>query len=109
MGLFSSTFWTYNPFKSIQEEIEKAISEIIQTPVEIQGAGRTDAGVHALGQVFHFDWNWKHGECKLLQALRSKLPNDISPRSIKPVSSGFHVLRSAKGKCYRYRAAGCSS
>ena len=89
---------------SVQNAIEYALGEIFQSSIKTVGAGRTDAGVHAKGQVFHFDWNWKHGEYKLLQALRSKLPNDISPRSIKPVSSEFHALRSARGKCYRYRA-----
>jgi tRNA pseudouridine38-40 synthase len=97
--------WQKQPTKdSVQDAIEEALAAIFQAPVRTIGAGRTDAGVHAKGQVFHFDWNWKHGECKLLQALRSKLPNDISPRSIKPVLSSFHVLRSAWGKCYRYRA-----
>ena len=76
---------------SVQNAIEYALGEIFQSSIKTVGAGRTDAGVHAKGQVFHFDWNWKHGEYKLLQALRSKLSNDISPRSIKPVSSEFHV------------------
>ena len=89
---------------SVQNAIDDALGEIFQSSIKTVGAGRTDAGVHAKGQVFHFDWNWKHGECKLLQALRSKLPNDISPRSIKLVSSSFHALSSARGKCYRYRA-----
>ncbi|MBT7649498.1 MAG: tRNA pseudouridine(38-40) synthase TruA [Opitutae bacterium] len=89
---------------SVQNAIDDALGEIFQSSIKTVGAGRTDAGVHSKGQVFHFDWNWKHGECKLLQALRSKLPNDISPRSIKLVSSSFHALSSARGKCYRYRA-----
>jgi tRNA pseudouridine38-40 synthase len=89
---------------SVQNRIEDALSEIFQSSIRTVGAGRTDAGVHASGQVFHFDWNWKHDEQKLLNALHSKLPGDISPLFLKNVSPNFHALRSAKGKCYKYRA-----
>ena len=68
------------------------------------GAGRTDAGVHALGQVFHFDAQWRHGSDKLLNALRVRLPEDIQPLELVEVPSSFHALCSAKGKYYVYQA-----
>jgi tRNA pseudouridine38-40 synthase len=67
------------------------------------GAGRTDAGVHAKGQVFHFEKNWTHGEDSLLHAMRSHFPQGISPRKVRKVGSRFHAHLSALGKCYRYR------
>jgi tRNA pseudouridine38-40 synthase len=99
------TGWQKQPTQdSVQNHIENALKQIFSVPIRTIGAGRTDAGVHANGQVFHFDHEWKHGEEKMLQALRSHLPSDISPREIKEVSPSFHALSSAKGKCYLYRA-----
>ena len=60
-----------NNGNSVQNRIEDVLSEIFQSPIKTVGAGRTDTGVHAKGQVFHFDWNWVHGESKLMSALRS--------------------------------------
>ena len=57
--------------------------EIFHHPVKTVGAGRTDAGVHAKNQVFHFDKDWQHGEESLLQAIRSHLPKGISPRKVR--------------------------
>lgn len=97
--------WQKQPTRdSVQDAIEKALVKIFQNPVRTIGAGRTDGGVHAHGQVFHFDKDWKHGEDKMLQALRSFLPDDISPLSLEPVSRKFHSLSSATGKRYIYRA-----
>ena len=56
------TGWQKQPTRdSVQDTIEGALVKIFQTSVRTVGAGRTDAGVHANGQVFHFDYNWKHG------------------------------------------------
>ncbi len=89
---------------AVQDRIEDALKKICHIPVRTIGAGRTDAGVHAREQVFHFDHDWNHGEEKLLHALRAHLPSDISPRSLVETDHSFHALRSARGKCYRYRA-----
>lgn len=89
--------------KAVQNFINVALEEIFHHPVRTVGAGRTDAGVHAKGQVFHFEKNWSHGEDSLLQAMRAHFPEGISPRKVRKVGSGFHALLSAKGKCYRYR------
>ncbi len=71
--------------------------------VRIHGSGRTDAGVHALAQVFHFDAAWQHGAAKLLAALQSGLPRTIQIRSVRPVAPDFHARFSARGKIYRYQ------
>ena len=97
--------WQKQPTKdAVQDAIEEALAKIFQTPVRTIGAGRTDGGVHASGQVFHFDQEWKHGAGKMLQAFRTFLPTDISPRILEPVSHDFHALSSSKGKRYIYHA-----
>ena len=88
--------------KSIQEEIEKAISEIIQTSIEIQGAGRTDAGVHALGQVFHFDTNVNRPINSIIKGTNSFLPDSIRIKWIRKVSDDFHARFSATSREYQY-------
>ena len=99
------TGWQKQPTRdSVQDAIEGTLVKIFQTSVRTVGAGRTDAGVHANGQVFHFDFNWKHGAGKMLQAFRSFFPSDIRPLTIEPVSHDFHALSSSKGKSYIYRA-----
>ena len=66
---------------AIQDKIESRLAEIFRAPIRIHGSGRTDAGVHALGQVFHFDADWKHGAEKLVASLRVGLPPEIQLRS----------------------------
>jgi tRNA pseudouridine38-40 synthase len=87
----------------IQNIIEAALSQIFDTPLKTHGSGRTDAGVHARGQCFHFDADWPHDAVKLQRALHSILPVTIQIRSIKKVSKEFHARHSAIGKRYRYR------
>ena len=88
---------------AVQDKIEHALEEIFGQSIRTVGAGRTDAGVHALGQVFHFDAPWPHKEESMLQAMRSKFPFGISPRELSEVEPDFHALHSANGKRYRYR------
>ena len=89
---------------SVQSVIGEALALTFGEDVRTIGAGRTDAGVHAEGQVFHFDAAWRHGPEKLLKALRTRLPEDVSVLDIRPAGPGFHALRSARGKRYVYRA-----
>jgi len=89
---------------AVQDKIEKALQEIFQRPIRTIGAGRTDAGVHAKGQVFHFDADWNHDADDMLNAMSAHFPVGISPRSVVPAGPRFHALLSAKGKRYRYRA-----
>ena len=89
--------------QSVQDNIEDSLAGIFGQPIRTVGAGRTDAGVHASGQVFHFDAAWNHPVESLLQALRVSFPTGISPRKVEPVGARFHALLSAKGKRYQYR------
>jgi len=89
--------------QAVQDLIEARLAAILGRPVRIHGSGRTDAGVHALGQVFHLDAAWRHGAGKLLAALRTGLPPSIQVKSARVVRSDFHARFSAKGKRYEYR------
>ena len=88
---------------TIQGKLETALSRILGESIEISGSGRTDAGVHAQGQVanFHCENMMPCGE--LLSALRRYLPEDIGIYSCKEVSPRFHARLNAKEKTYRYR------
>ena len=88
--------------KTVQEEIEKVLSQILNTETPIYGSGRTDAGVHAKGQTFHFEINKEVDLDKLLYASNMLLPPDIHIKSFKEVDSDFHARYSAKKKHYRY-------
>ncbi len=87
---------------TIQGRIEEALSEIFARPVEIDGSGRTDAGVHALGQVASFRAPYMPTE-KLLAQLRHKLPEDIGVRFVEFAPERFHARLSAVEKTYCYR------
>jgi tRNA pseudouridine38-40 synthase len=87
---------------AIQDVIEKRLAAILGAPVRIHGSGRTDSGVHARGQVFHFDAPWRHGREKFLAAFRVGLPASIQIQSIREAPPGFHARFSAKGKIYSY-------
>ena len=88
---------------SVQDAIERRLAQIFGQPVRIHGSGRTDSGVHARVQVFHFDAAWPHGPGKLLAAFRMGLPPAIQIRSARPVAADFHSRFQATGKLYEYR------
>lgn len=88
---------------AIQDVIEARLAAVLKRAVRIHGSGRTDAGVHARGQVFHFDAEWPHGEQKLLIALRTGLPPGIQIKSAKIVRADFHARFQATGKRYEYQ------
>ncbi len=92
--------------RTVQGEIEKALAAILGFPVRIHGAGRTDAGVHADGQVAHFDLPAAAPEVPplgLQSALNARLPAEIRITSVAPVPLEFHARLSAESKRYRYR------
>ena len=89
--------------KTIQATIEEALQRITGKKVNLQAAGRTDAGVHALGQVANFKTNCRLSEVELLKATNALLPPDIRLLSVEKVSPSFHARKSAKTKIYRYR------
>ena len=90
-------------FISVQEKIEKVISQVYDTPITIYGSGRTDAGVHALKQYFHYVSNKEKDLNQLAYALNKMLPEDIKILSLKEVNDDFHSRYSVKQKIYEYR------
>ena len=88
---------------TIQGKIETALSRILDEPIEISGSGRTDAGVHAQGQVANFHCESNMAAAEILSNLRRYLPEDIGIYSCKDVSPRFHARLSAKEKTYLYR------
>ena len=89
--------------RTIQGELEKALMKIISMETSVIGSGRTDAGVHAQGQVAHFRANTRLDAKEFVQALNGTLPNDIRVTSLQRADSKFHARKSAKSKIYRYR------
>ena len=87
---------------AIQDVIEARLAQLFGGLVRTHASGRTDAGVHALGQVFHFDATWKHGPERLRAALRSTLPPTIQIKSLRVAAPEFHARFSATGKIYVY-------
>jgi tRNA pseudouridine38-40 synthase len=88
---------------TVQAALEAAIQQITQTRVPVIGAGRTDAGVHALGQVASFRSEKPFSCNEWERALNGLLPDDISVLSVETVSDDFHARYSAKQKLYTYR------
>lgn len=89
---------------TVQQRIEQTATAVVRHPVTVHGAGRTDAGVHAEGQVANFYTTRDNIPLPgLRRAINSRLPDDIGIRSINEVPPGFHASRSAVGKTYRYR------
>jgi tRNA pseudouridine38-40 synthase len=97
--------WQSQPSRnSVQDHLRHAFSEILSVPVNLHGAGRTDAGVHALGQVTHVDVPPKRmNPATWLTAVNARLPPEIRVIGCRSVSSNFHAQLSATGKTYRYR------
>lgn len=87
---------------TVQDLIEARLRAVFGREVGLQGSGRTDSGVHALAQVFHFDAAWAHGAEKLRRALQSGLPRTIQIKSVRRARPDFHARFSATGKIYRY-------
>jgi len=88
--------------RTVQDEIETAIKKLTGESVIIIGSGRTDAGVHAQGQVFNFYTESSIPTERWAIALNTRLPKDIVILEVKDVSEHFHARRSAKRKTYRY-------
>ena len=88
---------------TIQGKLEKILSKMVGEPVEIHGAGRTDAGVHAKGQVANFKAKTDMTESQIMQYLNQYLPEDIAVISVKEAGERFHARLNAAGKIYQYR------
>ena len=87
---------------SVQEMVEKAIGRVANERITISPAGRTDTGVHAIGQVFHFDSTAIRQEFEWLRGTNTYLPSDISLHWVRPVVDEFHARYSALSRSYRY-------
>ena len=95
-------FQKLNNHKTVQQCLEQAISKINKKPVAVKGAGRTDRGVHALGQGINFDLDVNVPVDRLKKAINSLLDDAIYIRDIKEVDDNFHARFSAKKKIYEY-------
>jgi len=89
--------------RSIQGEIEKALKTITTCSITLIGSGRTDAGVHAQGQVANFKCTTRLGPEDLMNGLNHLLENDIVIKVCQPVSADFHARYDAKSKVYHYQ------
>ena len=102
-GTLFSGFQRQPNARSIQEELEKTLLRLNSgTPVTVHGAGRTDAGVHAYGQVIHFDLPQKRDPEKLRFGLDTQCPDDIDVVSIELVSEEFHARYNKHSKTYEF-------
>jgi len=88
---------------TIQGVIQDRLKRLTGEPLQLIGSGRTDAGVHALGQVAHFKTESRMDANTFQRALNSLLPEDIVIRRAEEVEADFHARRSAKSKIYEYR------
>ena len=86
----------------VQERLEVAVAEVANAAVDVVCAGRTDAGVHASGQVAHFDATAERSERSWLLGINSLLPDDINLTWVQPVDDVFHARFSATSRSYRY-------
>ena len=96
--------WQSQPSKNtVQDVIENALREIFDKKIVVFGSGRTDTGVHALGQVAHFDADTKMTCGKLLRAINAHLPSDVRIKDLEQVDDNFHARFDAKRKTYLYK------
>ena len=88
--------------ESVQQHLEIALSKVANHPVRVICAGRTDTGVHGVGQVVHFDTESERSEKGWIFGCNTNLPDSISVRWAKPVSDEFHARFAAISRAYRY-------
>jgi len=89
--------------RSVQAVVEESLRPLGWRDKSILVAGRTDAGVHARGQVIAFDLNWAHSPEDLLNALNAELPLDVAAQRVFRSADDFHPRYDAKARCYEYR------
>ncbi|WP_340103664.1 tRNA pseudouridine(38-40) synthase TruA [Rhodohalobacter sp. 8-1] len=95
--------WQRQPnARTVEQEIEKAFSTLYQNDIDIIGQGRTDAGVHARGQVAHVDLPSKFTSNKIIHAMRGLLPKDIALLEAEVTQHDFHARFSATERSYSY-------
>ena len=92
-----------NAAPTVQQTLEKALHAISGQTIRVIGAGRTDAGVHATGQVVAFDLDWRHTPLDLRNALNASLPDDMAVRDVQGARPDFHPRYDALSRTYVYR------
>jgi len=88
--------------KTVQSELESAVSVLTKQEIKVIFSGRTDTGVHAKGQVVHFDLPYQLNTYRFMNSLNAILPSDISVSIIKELNRDFHSQKSATARWYRY-------
>ncbi len=95
--------WQIQPgVRTVQTEVERALGTVLRRPVRVTVAGRTDAGVHASGQVAGFDTDMPVDPGRLKKALNAILPRDVTVVDIAETWPGFHARYDARARVYRY-------
>lgn len=89
--------------RTVQGHLEDALARLTGVATPVEGAGRTDSGVHASGQVITFSSEVRHREATWLRALNALLPADIAVRAVQLVASDVHARKSALARSYSYR------
>lgn len=89
--------------RTVQGEVEDALTKIGWKGRSILAAGRTDSGVHASGQVIAFDLDWGHTPEDLLNALNASLPEDVAAQAVREADPAFHPRYQALSRTYRYQ------
>jgi tRNA pseudouridine38-40 synthase len=89
-------------FETVQEALEDALTAVVGESCTIHGSGRTDSGVHALGQVAHFHVDTALDDDRLWHALNANLPPGVAVRRVETCRDDFHAQFSARGKRYAY-------
>ena len=99
--------WQHQPHaRTVEGELTQAAAQVLHVPVsslKLQGASRTDAGVHALGQTAHLDHDTDRTIWDLARGLNALTPDDITVTRVEPVDPAFHARHSARGKRYGYQ------
>ncbi len=91
--------------RTVQHELETAAAVLFKSPCRVELAGRTDSGVHAIGQVAAFTAETRHGAATVGKALNANLPEDVAVRAVREVPEGFDPRRWARRRWYRYTVA----
>ncbi|MFK8030793.1 MAG: tRNA pseudouridine(38-40) synthase TruA [Gammaproteobacteria bacterium] len=88
--------------RTVQDFVQRSLSKVASHPVQVQCAGRTDAGVHATAQIAHFDTESSRSERQWVLGVNTNLPKSINVSWVRPVSDDFHARFSALVRRYRY-------
>ncbi len=102
-GTYFSGYQIQQQKRTVQQEIENVLRKLHKGEVRIHASGRTDAGVHAYGQVLHFDSPLQIPEERWVAALNSLLPDDIAVQHVEKAAPDFHARFDVTSKEYRYR------